>query len=147
MTTFRLFFAAIMFFLIFNSCISKNTRFEKIYIQGKLFIEKKTYDNKGDIISEEILDKDSLRNGFYKEYTRGKIKDSGNYVNGKKEGLWFHWNLAGDLIKIENWLSDKRFGQEFEYYSKTSKKKSSLYKYSFYNLEGQKTFESKFDLD
>ena len=147
MTYINLILTSLISFSIFSACNSKGTSFEKKNINGKIFIVKKKYDKKGNINSEELLDKDSIRNGYYKEYIVGNLKDSGNYNNGKKDGLWYHWDLAGDLIKIENWFSGKQFGEEIEYYSKTTIEKNKLYKYSFYNIEGQKIFESKFDLD
>jgi len=141
------FFTALIFLLIFNACKSKEVSFKSISIDGKLFIEKKTYDKKGNILTEELLDKDSVRNGFYKEYIEGRVKDSGNYINGKKEGVWSHMDITGDLIKTENWFSGRQFGEEIEYYSMPPKEGDKIYKYSFYNVDGQKIFESKFDFD
>jgi hypothetical protein len=147
MTHFNLFFTLLTSLSIFSACNNKGVSFEKKSIDGKIFIVKKSYDKKGNIHIEELLDKDSVRSGYYKEYIIGQLKDSGNYNNGQKEGLWYHWDLAGDLIKIENWISGKQFGEEIEYYSKARTGNNKLYKYSFYNVEGQKIFESKFDLD
>jgi antitoxin component YwqK of YwqJK toxin-antitoxin module len=147
MVQFNLFFVALISLSIFNACNNKGISFERKNIDGKIFIAKKTYDKKGNIHTEELLDKDSVRNGYYKEYNIGKIKDSGNYNNGKKEGTWYYWDLGGDLIKTENWFSGKQFGEQIEYYNKTTNVYNQLYKYSFFNIEGQKIFESKFDLD
>jgi hypothetical protein len=79
MTQFYLSFVILISLLIFNACNNKEISFERNNSDGKIFIVKKTYDKKGNIHTEELLDKNSVRNGYYKEYILGKIKDSGNY--------------------------------------------------------------------
>jgi antitoxin component YwqK of YwqJK toxin-antitoxin module len=149
MNSLNIFFTSILSLYFLTGCNnnSQGVSFERKNTTGKTFIVKRTYDKKRDILIEELLDADSMRNGYYKEYFVGQLKDSGNYKNGQKEGLWYHWDLAGDLIKIEHWFSGRQFGEEVEYYNKTTSGDNKLYKYSFYNIEGHKIFESKFDLN
>jgi hypothetical protein len=112
------------------------------------FIIKKTYDERGHLIIEEVLNIDSTRNGYYKEFTLGRIKDSGNYKNGKKDGSWYYWDLSGDIVKKENWFLGKQFGEQIDYYSrKNLEPKSQIYKYGFNNIEGARISEIKFDTE
>ena len=110
MAPYNWFFTALIFLLIFNACKSKEVSFKSISIDGKLFIEKKTYDKKGNILTEELLDKDSVRNGFYKEYIEGRVKDSGNYINGKKEGVWLSYHSNGIMSDSTAFISGNHIG-------------------------------------
>lgn len=134
--------------LLFGCIENSKIVFENKVIKGEPVIIKKKIDKNGNIIIEELLDKDSINNGYHKVFSLGKIKDSGNYKSGQKEGIWSHWDLNGDLIKTENWLSGNQFGEQIDYYSRISPNdRPRIYKYSFYNVEGQKIFESRFDLN
>ena len=145
---FYLAYISIIYVLLFG-CIGKDrTVFENKVIEGKAVIVKKTFDKEGNILTEELLDKDSIRNGYYKEFILGKLKDSGNYSSGQKEGQWNYWDLNGDVIRTENWFSGKQFGEQIDYYNQMKPdEQPRMYKYFFYNVEGQKIFESKFDID
>lgn len=111
------------------------------------WIVKKTYD-KGRLSVEELLNTDSVRDGYYKKWEQEKLSVIGNYLDGKKEGRWFYMDAIGDTVKIENWFSDKKFGEQLDFFSRVKASgKPLLYKYSFFNLDGEKVFESRFNLN
>ena len=139
---------SIIALLVLGCSNTSRTKFENKFIEGRDVMIKRTFDKKGNILTEEILGNDSIRNGYYKEFILGKVKDSGNYIIGRKEGTWYHWDLAGDVIKTENWFQGKQFGEQIDYYARLKlNEQQRIYKYSFHNVGGEKIFESKFDLD
>lgn len=90
---------------IFNWCDNpRRVVYSHAQIGNKMVILKKTFDNKGNLVIEEVLNKDSINNGYYKKWNIGKLQLCGTYNNGKKEGKWFYMDLGGDTIKIENWF-------------------------------------------
>lgn len=138
--SFRLIYFIIV--LIIYSCNhSGRTVYRKIKLGDSTLIEKKTFDKNGSLIIDEILNKDSINNGYYREFDDGKIYKFGNYQNGKKNGTWFYLDFAGDTIKVENWLSGKRFGEQIQYYiPMVHDNRHNIYKYSFLNLDGVELF-------
>lgn len=121
--------------------------YEKIQIDGQYFIKKKIYDKNGNV-SEEVLNKDSIRHGYYKEWKSGKPILDGNFSEGKKEGTWFYMDHLGDTIKVENWLSGKKFGEQIEFFSRIkASAKPILYKYSFIGLNEHDLFTAIFNID
>lgn len=132
-------------FFVFGCNKRSRIIFEKKVVEGREVIIKKEIDKTGSILTEELLNKDSIRNGYYNEFSSGKLKQSGNYTLGVKEGSWKYWDISDNLVREENWFSGKQFGAQIDYYAK---KKSDIYpmiyKYSFYNVEGQNIFECKF---
>jgi antitoxin component YwqK of YwqJK toxin-antitoxin module len=96
---------------------------EFIYKNGKFEGINKTYYASGNIKSEEPY-MNNVENGVYKEYfdttlvankaktpdptikktsgiieDAGKLKITGNYANGKKEGKWLEYDVKGILVK------------------------------------------------
>jgi hypothetical protein len=113
--------------------------------QGHWIIRETYY--KGRLSLEELLNSDSVRDGYYKKWEQEKLSVIGNYLNGKKEGRWFYLDAIGDTVKIENWFSGKKFGEQLDFFSRVKASgKPLLYRYSFFNLDEEKVFESRFNL-
>jgi antitoxin component YwqK of YwqJK toxin-antitoxin module len=71
-----------------NKPIYRNKREESYtYLNGSKTGVHKEFDKDENLVLEEIL-KDGVRNGSYKRYENGKIKEEGTYLNDKKEGLY-----------------------------------------------------------
>ena len=85
---------------------------------GKDRIEDiKSFDKKSNLTIQESLNIDSINDGNYYVWNNGQIICSGQFKNGKRDGTWFFMNLNHDTIKIENWLSNKKFGQQISYFN------------------------------
>src|SRR5215831_12086295 len=107
--------------IFFYSCnFHKEVEYKRIRSNGDIAINKTTYDKSGNLLTDEILNTDSVRDGYYKMWNKGKLSCIGNYTGGKKNGRWFYLDLLGDTVKIENWFSGKKFGEQSEYYSRTN---------------------------
>jgi hypothetical protein len=139
-------------FLFAANLISCNTHVRVKYQtindgKNRCFI-KRIYDKDLTLLTEEELNSDSIRSGFYKEYDMGRVKCLGYYTENLKDSTWLYFDFAGDTIKKENWFNGKRFGEQFEYYSKIqSRPKNQLYKYIFTNVNGSRLFDMSFKPD
>jgi hypothetical protein len=81
---------------------------------------KSFYIDQGDTIN--IIDKDSLKQGVWREYySGGKIKSEAVYKNGKKQGLDITWYHSG-CIKQENYYNNGKLDGPVTFYSKNCKK-------------------------
>ena len=69
--------------------------------QEKLIFEKGFRNELGDI----IFNINNVIKASYTEYwDNGKMKISGQYDNGEKDGEWTHYNESGELTKTESWM-------------------------------------------
>ena len=66
------------------------------------------YDESKIVLLEEEL-KDGVRNGSYKRYENGKIKEEGTYLNDKKNGEWTFYN-QNILFEIVNFKDGEKSG-------------------------------------
>ena len=132
---------------IFFCCNNhEKVSYKNVQIEKKKFISKTIFDKNGDTLIYELLNKDSIKDGFYKEIISNKFIYSGDFNLGKKEGKWVKTNIEGDTIKVENWFTGKKFGEQFEYYIPSQNNKVlNLFRYNFINLEGEDLFRMKFD--
>ncbi len=74
----------------------RNTRVEKIYRMGELFISREYKD--GILVTQMIFDdKGKLINVVYR-YPDGQISDEREYKDGKKNGWWTYWDKNGRLV-------------------------------------------------
>jgi hypothetical protein len=136
--------------IIFIGCNNSSKRivYRDFDSSGVHWIVKKVYDEKGFLSTEELLTSDSVRNGYYKKWERNKLSFQGSYVDGQKEGSWIYKDAIGDTVKIENWFSGKKFGEQLDFFSRVEASgKPLVYKYSFFDLRGEQVFESRFDLN
>lgn len=144
---------SIAFYLIlnglFNSCNnSHGVIYFNVMIDNKMSIIKKTFDVNRNLVTEEVLNKDSINDGYYKKWNIGKLQLSGTYIEGKKEGKWFYMDLGGDTIKIENWFSGKKFGNQYEFFSPIhAKDVPRIYKYTFFSLDEKELSSFQFDVN
>lgn len=56
----------------------------------------------------------------------GNVSEEGNYVNGKKEGIWNSYS-AGKLVKSVTWKNNLQYGEITEYQNEKIKKKYTFY--------------------
>ena len=69
----------------------------------------KEYNKYENLVLEEEM-KEGIRNGSYKRYENGKIKEEGTYLNNKKDGLWtFHSYNGKEEITFSNDVKDGPF--------------------------------------
>ncbi len=69
---------------------------EKIFQQEEL-IRSIEWNKKGVKIHEEIIDESITY--INKWFVNGSIRSKSEYVNGKKNGIWYRWNKTGDETK------------------------------------------------
>ncbi len=74
--------------------------------------------SKGDTINK--IDRQNLKQGYWIERTealRGNpgFEESGEYVDGKKEGKWMRFSLMGDPIGYENYKFNLKNGKQVYY--------------------------------
>lgn len=81
-------------------------------------------------------------------FDNGQIKRTGNFVNGKREGVWNEYSGAGVITSIENWKDDMQMGEQKTFYASGSLKSvincdsnkiHGLYKYYYPNNTLQST--------
>ena len=83
------------------------------YVNGQRTGVHKEYDKYENLVLEEEL-KDGVRNGSYKRYENGKVKEEGTYLNNEKNGLWtFHSYNGKEEITFSN---DVKNGDYKKYY-------------------------------
>ncbi|MEP6675849.1 MAG: hypothetical protein ABJA78_11860 [Ferruginibacter sp.] len=130
--------------ILFCSCHYKSgTSYEKNTNGG---VTKKTFDKSGNLVRNEELNVDSVPEGIFKEYKGGILRCSGQYKSGKKEGTWTYLNLIGDTIRIENWFSDRRVGEQIWYYERVkSADAQKVSSYGFRDYDGEQVFVAFFD--
>lgn len=76
----------------------------------------KTYDNYGNLITEQELTKDSIKNGFHKDYyPNGMIKELSFYKGGKKDSVDILYDSIGKM--------------EFKYFNKNGQLDGSYFKF------------------
>jgi hypothetical protein len=111
-------------------------------------ILKKTFDNKGNLVTEEILNKDSINDGYYRKWETGiidKFETFGNFEDGKKNGSWFYIE-SGDTAKIENWFSGKKFGNQYEFFFRRHvEEPAHVYRFTFLSLDEEELSSIQFD--
>lgn len=68
------------------------------YLNGLVIGRYRVYNSGGEILYKTTFGPKG--NGIYKDfyYETGKVKEEGNYKNGKKEGDWCHYNKEGKIM-------------------------------------------------
>jgi hypothetical protein len=146
-------FLSLYFYLIisltFTSCRNqKESSYSDVQVGNESAILKRTFDNKGNLVTEEILDKDSVNNGYYRKWNIGKLEFTGTYIKNKKEGSWFYMDLGGDTIKTENWFSGRKLGSQYDFFSPIiAGEAPRIYKYAFIDLYQKEVSRIEFDID
>lgn len=135
--------------LIMLGCKSEKNRvtYENQVIGGKQKIIMRRFDANAGLVLEEQLNKDSAKDGLHHEYEHGKIKCQGYYVNDKKDSTWEYFGNAGQILKKENWLRGRRFGEQLLYFETKGfeKREAVLNVYGFDNVEGDRICNIYFD--
>ncbi len=72
------------------------------------------FDANGKLISEEIL-KNSFLDGYAKYYKEGMVSREGNYMTGKREGLWITNYPTGELSAKTNYKNGLLEGDAVDY--------------------------------
>jgi len=133
-------------FMLCRPSTSKKDQYKKIVIDSNEMLLRLQHVGKDSLI-EQVLTLDSLPNGPVRIWKSGILSCIGNYENGLKEGQWKYLDYLGDTLKIENWFSGKKFGEQLEYYGrKTNDSVPKLYRYSFLNLNSEEVFSIAFDM-
>jgi hypothetical protein len=96
-------------FFIFSLLVCCNSNHSMNYTivtyGGKNEMRKTIYGNDSSF-SEQILDKDSIPNGIFKEYKYGRLICLGMFLDGKRDSTWTYYLINEDGIqKIENWFN------------------------------------------
>jgi len=83
-----------------------------------------------------------LQNGIVKEhYLDGSIRSEGNYVDGKKEGVFKVFDQKGKLLEEKEYKYDKRNGTSRNFYKNGVVKKESIHEMG--ELRSSKFFDQK----
>ncbi|MCP2871885.1 hypothetical protein, partial [Salmonella enterica] len=70
-----------------------------------------------------VVDKDSLRQGVWKEFwPNGDLREEVIYKNGKKEGLEIKWFDEPDCVEQESYYKNGLLDGPSVYYSRKCKK-------------------------
>jgi len=119
------------------------------------FYQVSFYDKK-DILQETISFEDqelTVRKGTYASYTKGKLKEQGNYDKGHKNGEWITYGNNGDqILKTENFAHGKLNGKSIEYWDNNQIQKEGNYEdgrkigdwtlyYSDAKMAGKETYD------
>jgi hypothetical protein len=140
----------VVLMIVVTSCEQRGERTIFIFkeINDSNHLIKQEINSAGQLHSEMEMRRDSIPQGAYKEWSEEQLICTGTYVNGKKEGQWVYFNLAGDTSSIENWMSGVKVGSQYTYYGSRSKgnTRNSLASFSFYNGTGEKTGNAIFDM-
>ena len=82
------------------------------YVNGSKTGVHNEYDFNQNVLSEEVL-KDGVRNGIYKKYNGDFVSESGQYIDGLKNGEWI--SVLSYQKIIENFSNGKRNGPYKKY--------------------------------
>ena len=92
---------------------TKNVSWAMECINGKTTTWYKSYFKNGQINSEIQMGKTGMYAGSAKEWDeKGKLKASGNYKNGEKNGKWKIWTETGELERVEKYKMGKLVAEE-----------------------------------
>jgi hypothetical protein len=81
-------------------------------------LENNSYNNKYYYNNHKLYGSDSsLYSGEFKEYFPGEVKESGNYLNGLKDGTFYKYkNNLYDLLSVEHYSKGLKNGEFRKYY-------------------------------
>jgi len=92
---------------LFDTPVGTHRTFNK---KGEV-IQSKTYDLKGTLIANGIINTDGSKNGKWVEYyENGKVKSTGQYKNDKKDGKWIYYHKKGTIQQTGNYSNGKLTG-------------------------------------
>ena len=135
---------AILFLIFIYGCVHSSQDDSVMFKTGDTsHIDIKGFDKKRNLLVQQSLNSDSLNDGYYYIWQNEQLICSGQFKNGKKDGTWFFMNLSHDTIKIENWFSDKQFGQQVSYFNNSNHSRF-VKSYIFWGMDA-KLFEMNFD--
>src|SRR6185312_538211 len=133
----------ILIFYNYGCQHSSKNNFFSIKPEDTSRITVKVFDKKDDLVIIQIVTHDSIDDGNYNVWHNGQLICGGQFKDGKKEGTWFFMNPNHHTTKIENWFSDKHFGQQISYYN-YSNHSHTIKNYIFWGMNA-KLFEMNFD--
>ncbi len=136
--------SAILFLISIFGCLqSSESNYPIIRTGDTSHVDIKVFDKKSNLTIQKSLNSDSLNDGYYYVWDSGRIIFSGQFRDGEKDGTWFFMNLNHDTTKIENWFSNKKFGQQISYFDYNNHSQAPK-NYNFWGMDG-KLFEMNFD--
>lgn len=134
----------ILFLIFIYGCVHSSQNDYAIFKTGDTsHVDIKVFDKKRNLTIQQSLNSDSLNDGYYYVWQNGQLICSGQFKDGKKDGIWFFMNLNHDTTRIENWFSDKQFGQQISYFN-YSNHSQVIKSYIFWGMNA-KLFEMNFD--
>jgi len=99
-----------------------NIRSQSNYASGKASGKevKNISSNTGDYVQTASYNKEGKQDGEYSEiFTNGKIKEKGQYVNGKKDGIWEYGKKDGQKIRTDVYANDEKIKETIYYNDNT----------------------------
>lgn len=139
-----------------TACQQTSSDKEYVIQHGDTFRIVKEYDQKGNLKTESMFDKDSLRQGiakmFYEDgtlyaeidfkdgqkhgveksyYKSGQLKHVGLNLLGKEDSTWVWYYKDGAIKQLDNWINGATHGENKTYY-----KDGKLQVFDFYNIGG-----------
>ena len=99
--------------------ITNNNTIENYLSEQRVYTSKAYSDMlvKNEISSQLNSTKDSSNGPFKEYYDTGQLKSEGNYIEGKKDGLWetYYPTITGELMYKGNYKNGEQHGY-WEYY-------------------------------
>jgi len=102
--------------------IEGNIRSQSNYAAGKASGKevKNISSNTGDYIQTATYNKEGKYDGEYSEiFTNGKVKVKGQYMNGKKNGVWEYGKKDGQKLRTEEYANDEKIKETIYYTDNT----------------------------
>ena len=99
-----------------------NVRSQSNYAAGKASGKevKNISSNTGDYVQTATYNKEGKYDGEYSEiFTNGKVKVKGQYINGKKNGVWEYGKKDGQKLRTEEYANDEKIKETIYYYDNT----------------------------
>lgn len=90
-------------------------------------VSSKIYSN-GKVVGEGIVEKNGLKNGFWKEYYQtGELKSEGKYKNNTKIGEWKYYHKNGQLEQTGFYINGKPDGEWNWFYKSGNLLRKEIY--------------------
>jgi len=122
----------VLFIVLLGSCGSSHNP------KGK-FVKVGYYENDSIEFVVELLE-DSITHYYRGYYRNGNLREEGFYDEGKKDSIWFSYDMKQNVIAKNNWKNRKMFGEQMEYYSS-----GGIKSYFFVDFNEKIVFKRKFD--
>jgi len=104
----------------------------------KIYFIPENPDDKTEIVASELMYKDGLLQGEYKEYfLNRKIKTRGQYDNNKQHGAWEEFQVSGQRAATYRYDHGEKHGYSIAY-DEMGKRLKEVFYYHGQPLEGER---------